>query len=417
MTGRCPDVPRVRSAARRRRPGDRARPDGDRRPAAGAPAPARVGARRRAAAGRRRAAGRRARPRSCPTAPGRTRTGRPRSAPRSPPRSPPTARSSRPSRRPATRAPPYARPSRVRYRNPTPAGLQVLLELQARPAVRRARRAHRARAARSSRPSGTPTPRPGRRRPRVGARRRRGRARAGRRPRATSRPTGCARLQDEAAAAEGELLAAVERLRVAQEADARARAPRAGAPAARAGSAAAAAARRGRTSAPALRRPPRCRSRHGRQRAAAWTGPVQAPNGLLPDAALCPLATAPGHRLCPPPPRAYDALSRATPADTGSRCASPTPTAATPRRCDVFRRKPGAGRRARHLATTAGAARSTCAAGSSSSAATAHRWMQAHAPAFGWTHPAWAEPGGSRPEPWHWEHAGQSAHASRACPP
>ncbi|HEY3558349.1 MAG TPA: peptidoglycan DD-metalloendopeptidase family protein [Kribbella sp.] len=30
-------------------------------------------------------------------------------------------------------------------------------------------------------------------------------------------------------------------------------------------------------------------------------------------------------------------------------------------------------------------------------------WMKAHAPAYGWVHPAWAEPGRNREEPWHWE--------------
>ncbi|MFC4785498.1 peptidoglycan DD-metalloendopeptidase family protein [Nocardioides sp. MAHUQ-72] len=35
-----------------------------------------------------------------------------------------------------------------------------------------------------------------------------------------------------------------------------------------------------------------------------------------------------------------------------------------------------------------------------------HAWMLAHGPAFGWRHPSWAEPGGSRPEPWHFEYAG-----------
>ena len=36
----------------------------------------------------------------------------------------------------------------------------------------------------------------------------------------------------------------------------------------------------------------------------------------------------------------------------------------------------------------------------------AHRWMKDNGPRFGWVHPAWAEPGGSMPEPWHWEFAG-----------
>jgi hypothetical protein len=32
-----------------------------------------------------------------------------------------------------------------------------------------------------------------------------------------------------------------------------------------------------------------------------------------------------------------------------------------------------------------------------------YNWMKANATAFGWMHPAWAEQGGSKPEPWHWE--------------
>jgi LAS superfamily LD-carboxypeptidase LdcB len=32
-----------------------------------------------------------------------------------------------------------------------------------------------------------------------------------------------------------------------------------------------------------------------------------------------------------------------------------------------------------------------------------YAWLKAHAAAYGFVHPAWAEPGGSSPEPWHWE--------------
>ena len=35
-----------------------------------------------------------------------------------------------------------------------------------------------------------------------------------------------------------------------------------------------------------------------------------------------------------------------------------------------------------------------------------HRWLKVNAPPYGWYHPGWAEPGGSRPEPWHWEFGG-----------
>lgn len=35
-----------------------------------------------------------------------------------------------------------------------------------------------------------------------------------------------------------------------------------------------------------------------------------------------------------------------------------------------------------------------------------HQWMQDNSMRFGWFHPDWAEPTGSKPEPWHWEFAG-----------
>ncbi|MGI5189083.1 M15 family metallopeptidase [Promicromonospora sp. CA-289599] len=33
-----------------------------------------------------------------------------------------------------------------------------------------------------------------------------------------------------------------------------------------------------------------------------------------------------------------------------------------------------------------------------------HAWMVANAGKYGWTHPAWAQAGGSKPEAWHWEY-------------
>jgi|GEM_PF-5367819 len=35
-----------------------------------------------------------------------------------------------------------------------------------------------------------------------------------------------------------------------------------------------------------------------------------------------------------------------------------------------------------------------------------HKWMRAHAPGYGWVHPAWAQATGSKPEAWHWEFDG-----------
>ena len=31
-------------------------------------------------------------------------------------------------------------------------------------------------------------------------------------------------------------------------------------------------------------------------------------------------------------------------------------------------------------------------------------WMQANAGKYGWKPPEWAQAGGSKPEPWHWEY-------------
>jgi hypothetical protein len=35
-----------------------------------------------------------------------------------------------------------------------------------------------------------------------------------------------------------------------------------------------------------------------------------------------------------------------------------------------------------------------------------YAWLAANARAFGWDHPSWARPGGSKPEAWHWEFVG-----------
>jgi LAS superfamily LD-carboxypeptidase LdcB len=36
----------------------------------------------------------------------------------------------------------------------------------------------------------------------------------------------------------------------------------------------------------------------------------------------------------------------------------------------------------------------------------AYKWLKERAWIYGWNHPGWAEPGGSAPEPWHWEWVG-----------
>ncbi len=128
-------------------------------------------------------------------------------------------------------------------------------------------------------------------------------------------------------------------------------------------------------------------------------------NGFLSDEGLCPLAVGGGHRLRTDAARAYDLL------DAAHRAAIGTPLCITDSyrsfaaQVDVFRRKPG-------LAATPGRSnhgwgRAVDLCGGIQTFGTPeHEWMQRNAPAFGWVHPRWAEPGGSRPEAWHWEYAG-----------
>ncbi|QKE84736.1 M15 family metallopeptidase [Arthrobacter sp. NEB 688] len=129
------------------------------------------------------------------------------------------------------------------------------------------------------------------------------------------------------------------------------------------------------------------------------------PNGQFPDSALCPLWSAPGERLSPAAAAAYNAMSQAYAAQTG------TPLCVT----DSYRSYPEQvaikGTRGRFAATPGtsrhglGRALDLCG-GVDDFGSAAHRWMRQNAPLYGWFHPAWAEAGGDLPEPWHWEYAG-----------
>ncbi|QNN50539.1 D-alanyl-D-alanine carboxypeptidase family protein [Phycicoccus endophyticus] len=129
------------------------------------------------------------------------------------------------------------------------------------------------------------------------------------------------------------------------------------------------------------------------------------PNGEYPDSALCPLWEAPGQRLAPRAAAAFDAMSRAYAAQTG------TPLCVT----DSYRSYPDQvavkASRGRWAATPGtsrhglGRAVDLCG-GVEDFGSAAHLWLRTNAPLYGWFHPSWAEPDGSLPEPWHWEYAG-----------
>lgn len=126
-------------------------------------------------------------------------------------------------------------------------------------------------------------------------------------------------------------------------------------------------------------------------------------NGFLPEAVLCPLETAPGQRLVAPAAAAFDRLSRLRQAQTG------TPLCVTDSYRDyagqvaVFAAKPSLAATPGRSQHGLGLAVDLCG-GVQRFDTEVSAWMRANAPGFGFVHPSWAEPSGSRPEPWHWEY-------------
>ena len=134
---------------------------------------------------------------------------------------------------------------------------------------------------------------------------------------------------------------------------------------------------------------------------AAWGGYE---NGRIPASALCPVPTAPSLLLECHAAAAFDQLNTAfravfgqdigitdgyrsyeeqvaCRAEKGSLCADP-----------------GTSNHGWAKAVDIGAC---CGVNTGSGAA--FDWLTANAARFGWVHPAWAQPDGAKPEPWHWE--------------
>jgi hypothetical protein len=135
---------------------------------------------------------------------------------------------------------------------------------------------------------------------------------------------------------------------------------------------------------------------------AAWGGYE---NGRIPASSLCPVPSAPSLLLECHAATAFDQLNTAfravfgqdigitdgyrsydeqvaCRAEKGSLCADP-----------------GTSNHGWAKAVDIGAC---CAVNSGGGAA--FDWLTANAARFGWVHPPWAQPGGSKPEPWHWEY-------------
>jgi LAS superfamily LD-carboxypeptidase LdcB len=128
-------------------------------------------------------------------------------------------------------------------------------------------------------------------------------------------------------------------------------------------------------------------------------------NGRVPRSALCALRDDRSESLRPRAAAAFDALSAAYRRDTGR------PLCVTDSYRSYDEQVAVKATRGRWAATPGrsehglGLAVDLCG-GVDRFGTEAHRWVAAHAPRYGWVHPAWAAADGSLPEPWHWEFTG-----------
>lgn len=125
-----------------------------------------------------------------------------------------------------------------------------------------------------------------------------------------------------------------------------------------------------------------------------------APNGRLPTSTLC--RTPAGHYLRSDAARAFAGLSDLYRREFGTELCLTDSYRSIAAQQRVYAQKPALAALPGTSNHGWGIAGDFCG-GIESFASREHAWMIAVAPEFGWRNPDWARPGGSRPEPWHWE--------------
>jgi D-alanyl-D-alanine carboxypeptidase len=132
---------------------------------------------------------------------------------------------------------------------------------------------------------------------------------------------------------------------------------------------------------------------------------AQYANGQIPLGALCPLTADPRQHLRADAAYAFDRLTFAYVQRFGAPPCITDSYRSYAAQVDVYARKPGLAAVPGTSNHGWGTALDLCG-GVESFTGDTHRWMLLNAPLYGWFHPSWAEPAGSRPEPWHWEYSG-----------
>lgn len=127
------------------------------------------------------------------------------------------------------------------------------------------------------------------------------------------------------------------------------------------------------------------------------------PNGAIPVSALC--AVAPGHYLRADAAHALQELNAAFEEQWGTTLCLTDSYRTFDSQITLFGVKPDLAAVPGTSNHGWGTAVDLCG-GVETFGTTTHGWMRDNAPLYGWFHPSWAQVGGSRPEPWHWEYGG-----------
>jgi len=123
-------------------------------------------------------------------------------------------------------------------------------------------------------------------------------------------------------------------------------------------------------------------------------------NGLIPASRLCGITS--GHALRCDAAAAYQQLASAYRKAFGKTLCITDSYRSYASQVDLYGRKPSLAALPGTSNHGWGVAVDLCG-GVDRFGTAQYRWMESHAAAYGWVHPAWAEQGGSREEPWHWE--------------
>jgi LAS superfamily LD-carboxypeptidase LdcB len=125
-------------------------------------------------------------------------------------------------------------------------------------------------------------------------------------------------------------------------------------------------------------------------------------NGQLPSSILCSLPWEPRHRLRADAAVRLIRLNAVYRGQFGENLCLTDSYRSLASQYSVAARKPGLAARPGTSEHGWGLAVDLCD-GPDQVGSARRAWFITNAPKFGWVNPAWAQPGGGRPEPWHWE--------------